>query len=310
MPKCSAPPFARRGAPDWRTHEANWPYHEHSEFWQVGRIIWHLQRIGRGPIALLLHGTGAGTHSWGPIIPHLQDTFSLITVDLPGHGYTTAPPGYRPSLSNMTKSIAVLLRELNLTPDLFVGHSAGAAIAIRLAVTVEKPPQLLVSVNGALRPFPGLMRMVAPITAKAAAFGGLASHLVARNASGTARVENLVRNIGSDPSKIDIKPYSILLQNRGHIQGALRMMAHWDLSGLPRDIQRLTAPTVFIAGANDRAVPPSVSERAAGQVRAGTYFELASLGHLAHEEAPDSIASLIKQAWDRRGSKRENAQTA
>lgn len=310
MPKCSAPPYARHGGADWRTHGSSWPLNEVSEFRQVGRFVWHVQRTGVGPTILLLHGTGAGTHSWAPLLPCLQDAFDLIAVDLPGHGFTVTPQGFTPSLRNMSRALISLLDDLDLVPEIVVGHSAGAAIALSMAAMQPKPPRMLFSINGALKPFPGFMRMVAPMTAKAIAFGGVASYLVSRNASSFARVRNLVKSIGSDPDHIDIAPYSILLQNRGHIQGALRMMAHWDLSTILRDCRGLTVPTVFIAGDSDQAVPPSVSEDAARQVQHGIYLELPGLGHLAHEEAPDTVAQIVRQNWNNYLAKKESAQNA
>lgn len=310
MPQCSAPPYARHGGADWRAHGSSWPLHETSEFRQVGRFVWHVQRTGSGPTMLLLHGTGAGTHSWAPLIKRLQDAFSLIAVDLPGHGFTVTPRGFTPSLPNMARALNELLKDLDLVPDIVVGHSAGAAIAIHMAATQADPAKMLFSINGALKPFPGLMRLIAPVTAKAAAFGGVASYFVSRNASGVSRVRNLVKSIGSDPDQVDIAPYSILLQSRGHIQGALQMMAHWDLSTILRDCRRLEMPISFIVGGSDQAVPPRVSEHAAGQAQRGTYLELPGLGHLAHEEAPDKVAALIRQNWDRDAADKERAQDA
>lgn len=299
MPQSTVAPYARHGGPDWRTNGTNWPNKEASEFWRAGGFVWHVQRTGSGPTMLLLHGTGAGTHSWAPMVAHLKQDFRLVAVDLPGHGFTGTPRGFRPSLPNVADALGALLKDLDLEPDIYVGHSAGAAIVLRMAAVQETAPRLLISLNGALEPFPGLMRMIAPITAKAAAFGGLASYLVSRNASGESRVRNLVRSVGSDPEKVDIAPYSVLLQSRGHIQGALRMMAHWDLSTIVRTYKKLDLPVTFIAGAKDRAVPPSVSRQAAGQALRGTYLKLPDLGHLAHEEAPEIVATLIQEEWVR-----------
>ena len=200
----------------------------------------------------------------------------------------------------MSAEVAKLIKEMQLSPAMIIGHSAGAAIALHLIARLPQTPELLVSINGAFEPFDGVMQFIAPIAAKAATFGGLAAWMVSRNSANVAGVRRLVSNIGSDPDLVNPSPYSLLLQKRSHVQGALRMMAHWDLSRLLCDSAQLDTPILFLAGTADQAVPHAVSQRAAGRMRAGTYLEFQALGHLAHEEAPDKIASAILDHWDRR----------
>lgn len=299
MPQLQRPPQARHGAPNWSNEGKDWPHRGDSAFWQVGSTIWHVQRRGSGPQALLLHGTGAATHSWAPILNQLAERFDTISLDLPGHGFTQVRRGFRPSLPNMSAEVAKLVCEMELSPSLIVGHSAGAAIALHLIDQLQTPPELLVSINGALEPFEGAMQFIAPIAAKAATFGGLAAWMVSRNSANVKGVRRLVTNIGSDPDRVNPVPYSLLLQKHAHVQGALQMMAQWDLRALMRDQAALQVPVLFLAGAEDQAVPSAVSKRAAGRMQAGTYVEFEALGHLAHEEAPDQVTAAILDHWDR-----------
>ncbi|MEL7218531.1 MAG: alpha/beta fold hydrolase BchO [Pseudomonadota bacterium] len=299
MPRLQRPPRARPGAPNWSSDGKDWPHREASTFWQVGSTVWHVQRRGTGPQVLLLHGTGAATHSWAPILDHFASRFDTISLDLPRHGFTQVRPGFRPSLPNMSAEVAKLIREMALSPSMIVGHSAGAAVALHLTDQLETTPELLVSINGALEPFEGVMQFIAPIAAKAATLGGLAAWMVSRNSANVAGVRRLVTNIGSDPDLVDPLPYSVLLQKRAHIQGALQMMAQWDLRALMRAQANVRVPVLFLAGVEDQAVPRAVSERAAGRTQNGTYLEFEALGHLAHEEAPDRVAAAILDHWDR-----------
>ncbi|MGB3625150.1 MAG: hypothetical protein WA989_04965, partial [Henriciella sp.] len=143
------------------------------------------------------------------------------------------------------------------------------------------------------------MQTIAPAIAKAATFGGVAAWMVSRNSASRAQVRRLVTNIGSDPDRVDGESYSTLLRRQGHVQGALMMMAHWNLSTLKRDCERIHIPAVYIAGAADKAVPPRISKEAAGRTPQGSYLELEALGHLAHEEAPETVANVIRGEWDR-----------
>lgn len=50
---------------------AGWPQRDHSRALRVGPIDWHVQVAGRGPVLLLLHGSGASSHSWSDLLPRL-----------------------------------------------------------------------------------------------------------------------------------------------------------------------------------------------------------------------------------------------
>ncbi|MFM2427858.1 MAG: hypothetical protein RL707_1685 [Pseudomonadota bacterium] len=77
---------------------------------------------------LLLHGTGASTHSWRHLIPLLRDHYTVIAIDFPGHGFTSMPHDSDVatlfSISGMTAGVAELLTQIQLKPDIVVGHSA------------------------------------------------------------------------------------------------------------------------------------------------------------------------------------------
>ena len=77
-------------APRW-THEGrDWPNATASRFVAAGGVKWHVQVMGQGPVALLLHGTGSATHSWRDLAPLLARDFTVVAPDLPGHGFTSA----------------------------------------------------------------------------------------------------------------------------------------------------------------------------------------------------------------------------
>lgn len=291
--RLEAPPRPRRTAPDWSVEGADWPHRDHSLFYRVGGHVWHVQRMGEGPIALLLHGTGASTHSWAGLMPCLAERHDVIALDLPGHGFTQAPAGQRPSLENMCKAIGRLIAALEIAPRLIVGHSAGAAIAVRLTQALAVGPEHLVSINGALKPFPGLAGLIAPTMARVLTLGGVAAHVFAQGASDRGRVERLLHQTGAAPPAESVDCYTALLRRPGHVAGTLNMMANWDLSGIEPALKRTDLPVLFLAGASDETVDPGEAKRLAALVPHGTARILEGLGHLAHETNPQAIDTEI-----------------
>ena len=73
---------------DFARDGADWPLREASRFVEAGGLRWHVQTLGEGPPALLIHGTAGATHSWRGLAPLLARDFRLVAPDLPGHGFT------------------------------------------------------------------------------------------------------------------------------------------------------------------------------------------------------------------------------
>jgi len=292
-PTAPAERVARSSAWSWEHDGRDWPNREASRFVTAGGLRWHVQRLGQGPTLLLLHGTGASTHSWRDLAPRLAARFTVVAPDLPGHGFTApAPPG-QATLPGMARALAALLQALDLAPQCAVGHSAGAAILARAALDGLIHPRLLVSLNGALLPLLGLPGRFFSPAARLLAAAPFTPRLFAWRAEGKGAVERLVNGTGSLLDARGIELYRRLVRRPEHVAGALQMMAHWDLAPLERDLPRLETTLALVVGSNDLTVPPVHAQRVKRLVPGATVITLPGLGHLAHEERPDDVAGLI-----------------
>lgn len=272
----------------------DWPNRDASRFVRAGGLEWHVQMAGAGPVLLLLHGTGAATHSWRGLLPLLARHFTVVAPDLPGHGFTDAPAANRLSLPGMARAIQTLFWTLDLQPVLAAGHSAGAPILVRMALDGQLAPRGLVGLNGALLPLGGMAgQMFSPLAKLLTGLPGLPD-LFAWRARDPKVVERLLAATGSRIDAEGVRLYQRVVTRRDHAAAALGMMAHWDLPSLTGAFARIDIPFLLIAGENDKTVPPSQSEQVAAQVQHGRYVGLPDLGHLAHEEDPAAIAALIE----------------
>lgn len=279
--------------PDWTRDGARWPHRNASRFVEAGGLRWHVQIMGKGPVVLLIHGTGAASHSWRGLMPLLAERCQLVAIDLPGHGFTSAPRTAGFALPAMAAGIGQLLGLLAVKPALVVGHSAGAAIAAQLALTgVTDGP--IVAINGALAPFPGAAKLIFPTMAKALFLNPIVPRLFSLQGQSRTLVRNfLERSTGSRVDDEGARLYQLLFARSDHCAAALGMMACWDLDALDRRLDALAVPLLLLAGDRDAAVPPSVSERVAKRLPHAQVMRLPGLGHLAHEEAPDAVLAAM-----------------
>lgn len=281
------------GGPAWDRDGRDWPHRPYSSFPFAANMRWHVQRMGRGPTVLLLHGTGAATHSWRGLMPVMAEHFDCIAPDLPGHGFTATPGEDGLSLAGMARRIAGLLAALDARPCIIIGNSAGAAIAVRMALDGLAKPAGLIAINGALLPLAGVAGSIFSPLAKLLAGLPLVPWLVALRAEDRSLVERLLRGTGSAIDRRGIDLYTRLFSRRGHVAATLGMMAAWDLPGLARDLPSLQVPLGMLIGANDRTVPAAEQRRVVARLRHAECVALPGLGHLAHEEAPEVVAQAI-----------------
>jgi magnesium chelatase accessory protein len=273
----------------------DWPHREASQFVASGGLRWHVQRMGKGPPLLLIHGTGAASHSWRGLMPILARHYDVIAPDLPGHGFTQIPAGHVLSLPEMASDLAGLLAVLKVSPEIVVGHSAGAAILAQMCVAGQIAPKLLVSLNGAFLPYGGPAANFFSPLAKMLVANPLVPRLFAWQASAPGAVERLIGNTGSRIEPAGISLYRQLVCSPSHVAAALRMMANWQLEPLLKALPGLKPLLVLVAADNDVAVPPSVARRVRERHPGAIVENLHGLGHLAHEEKPQLIADLIER---------------
>lgn len=107
-------------------------------------------------------------------------------------------------------------------------------------------------------------------------------------------VQRLIDGTGSKIEPIGLALYGRLIRNSAHAAAALGMMANWDLQPLQRELPALKTSLTLVVGQNDRTVPPSESQRVCTLLPSAKLVSLPGLGHLAHEERPKEIATLIR----------------
>ena len=278
----------------WPADAQDWPLSTHSRLILHRPHRWHVQEIGDGPLILLIHGAGGATQSFRHLFPILAQTYRVIAVDLPGQGFTQLGAQQRCGLDHMAEDLLSLCRHEGWRPQLIVGHSAGAAIALRMWELGASPENGLVGINAALGNFKGVAGWLFPMMARALAVTPFSASVFAGTATRSS-VRNLIEGTGSKLHPEGLELYYRLAKDRAHVDATLSMMAQWQLDGLLARLPQIDTDVHLITGAADKAVPPQVSANAAARLPNARLTNLPDLGHLAHEEDAALIAKSILQ---------------
>jgi magnesium chelatase accessory protein len=243
---------------------------------------------------LLLHGTGSGNFSWRGLLPLLGEHFTVIAPDLPGHAFSSRGPEGALSLPGMSEGLRALMRQLDLTPQVIVGHSAGAAIGAHMVLShTSLARSTLIGLNPAWLPLPGVSSWLFGPAAKLAQLNPLSAWATAKMAAQPGAVARWIERTGSTLDAQGIDLYSSVLRNSGHVHGVLSMMAAWRLKPLAARLQHLRNPVYMAIAGNDQTVSPSLADDACQRMPHAQKIIQQGLGHLAHEQDPMGTAQWI-----------------
>jgi 3-oxoadipate enol-lactonase/4-carboxymuconolactone decarboxylase len=237
-------------------------------------------------------GPSLGTSAaalWGACAAGLNDAFDVVAWDLPGHGYNRAVPEEPFTMAELAAGV------LSVVDDVLTGRGepgarfwyAGASVggAVGLQLLLDAPSRLA----GAALLCTGA-RIGTPESWE--------ERVAQLRASGTVGLVPATAERWFAPGFRDREPDrgAALLRaladvsDEGYAQvcGAL---AAFDV----RDrLDRIAAPVLAIAGAEDAVTPAAGLEEVVRGVRRGTLVVLDGVAHLAPAEAPERVARLVR----------------
>jgi N-formylmaleamate deformylase len=97
-----------------------------------GITIHYLRTGGAKPPVVLLHGLMGSGARWTPLSRALEGEFDVVMPDSRGHGDSSAPP-YGYLYEDLASDVVGLIRELELSRPVLLGHSMGGMTAAVVA---------------------------------------------------------------------------------------------------------------------------------------------------------------------------------
>jgi pimeloyl-ACP methyl ester carboxylesterase len=251
----------------------------------VGNVILNYRIDGRGAEPLVcIHGVGSYLEAWGDVVQRLSDDFTILTFDLRGHGQSSKIKG-RYDIDEFVSETLALADHAGFQTFHLAGFSLGGLIAQRLALThLDHIRRLVLLSTVAGRTPDERERVLARLAALQAGEAGahynaslsrwLTEDFQARNPD---RIETLrQRNASNDPDCY---------------ASAYRVLAETDFGGL---LDQIRCPTLIATGEEDAGSNPRMAHYMHERIIGSQLRILPGLRHSILIEAPDLIATMMK----------------
>ena len=250
----------------------------------------YYEEKGEGPPILLIPPAGATASTWGALAGDLAGAGRVIAYDR--RGYSRSGGETVRSASEHVLDAAAVLEALEARPAVIVGTSAGAAIALDLAV---RRPDLVRAVVAHEAPWRAMRHL------SASGLGTLARvQWLAWRGRYPEAAETLLRYVYSysdGGSAWDAFPEQWRRAARENGRSVVADLKS-TMGGHPRakDLAKITSPFVCTYGSRSRSYMRSITRSLAQAIPTATVREIDGAAHAAPFDAPGNFAQVIVEA--------------
>jgi pimeloyl-ACP methyl ester carboxylesterase len=242
-------------------------------------------RCGNGLTIVLLHGVGMNKSIWAPEVNLLCENFDVLIYDMWGHGESDLP-NRELNLTDYTKQLVDLLKELEIASAVVAGHSMGALIALDFAIN---NPDACLGVCALNAVFNRSAEQSAAVKKRAAdlAAGGVSVNLS----------ETLERWFGQPGThefpEAEALAQDLLLEvNPTGYEAAYSVFAASDKAHL-NSLPNLSIPSLFFTADGDPNSTPEMSLAMAALAPNGSSKVLTGHRHMMTLTAPEEVSATL-----------------
>lgn len=243
----------------------------------VNELVVSYSKVGTGPVAVLLHGWADSQHTFKQLSQHLQQNYTVVTVDLAGFG-SSQPPAKGWGLTEFAKHLQMALQKIAIMPNditLLIGHSNGGAVAIRaLAKGYLHPKKLVLIASAGIREG-STKKSVIKGTTKVAK---VASYALPRGMRGRLRAK-FYSQVGSDYLVAE------------HMQASFKKIVKDDIQA---DAEHIAIPTCIIYGELDTATPVRYAQLLHSLITDSQVHVIQNADHFVHQQYADQVYQYIR----------------
>jgi pimeloyl-ACP methyl ester carboxylesterase len=242
---------------------------------------------------ILVHGFAASAHAWRPWIDRLAEDYRLVAIDLPGHGLTQTPAGYRATLEGNADLVEAIAAHLGIDRFVLAGNSMGGTVSLAYAMEHSRRLQGLVLVSPAGWP-------VANGGGPPGAFALLnneAGRFVLKLLDPRIVVGGGLKSAYVDEALVTdavIDRYAELAMGEGHRDVLLTQNSQPAQPWTRASFAAIRTPTLVMVGEKDALIPPASGRAIARAIPDAYLVTYPEGGHLPMEQLPDETVAHLR----------------
>jgi 3-oxoadipate enol-lactonase len=252
-------------------------------------ISMNYELSGRGRTLTLIHGGGDNLNAWYNQIPVFSKKYLVLTYDVRGHGQTELPTG-EVNTKLWVDDLCALLKALNISETILVGHSLGGGIALNFILAYPDMAKALILSNSGLRPAPknedekNQMKAFTQKNVERLKKEGLENDVPSRLKA------MFSPGFAEKNPEVAEKYRSIFLQNK--LEGYSRVVEAMGIPDSSLNLKGITCPVLVIAGEHDPYVGPAAG-KSTQEAIPGAQLEVLPSGHAPEMECPQKYNETV-----------------
>ncbi|HZL01308.1 MAG TPA: alpha/beta hydrolase [Caulobacteraceae bacterium] len=246
-----------------------------------------------GPPLVMVHGFSASLQAWEPWVAILTPDYRIVTLDLPGHGLTRAPAGYKATIDRYADLTDDLAQRLKLGRYVAVGNSMGGGVAWDLALRRPSHLRGLVLVDSAGLSHRG-RRGDGPLIFRL--MRNPVGRALLRNLDSRPLIESGLKAAYVDPRLVTpalVDRYADLARAPGH-RDILLSIQGGDEGASAATLAGIHTPTLVMVGEKDALIPPADGKALAAAIPGAKLVVYPDAGHVPMEQIPARSAADLK----------------
>jgi pimeloyl-ACP methyl ester carboxylesterase len=271
-------------------------------FIDVDGLRIHVREAGppSAPRMLLIHGASSNLlELWTPFAEEFSPLHRVIAYDRPGLGYSERARRGGHSLASQAQCAARVLEQTGEARAIVIGHSLGAAVALRLALDHPHLVSGLVLVAPACNPYPGKPAWWARLSAMPVV-GDIFCNLIVPWLGPPMSAASIANNFWPAPVPVNYAEDAgvpLIFRPRAFRASAFDVCAsNTEFAAQQPRYAELFTPAVIITAEKDRVVSPKRHARAlASELPAAELVIAPDAGHMPHRLRTDLVIAAIRR---------------
>ena len=234
---------------------------------------------------LLIHGLGASTRVWDPVLPLLEEEREVLVLDMPGFGDAPGlPEGTPPTAANLATALHAECEQRGVERPHVAGNSLGAWVGLEMGRAGQAASVTALSPAGLWR------KPLGPRRRDTRAWARRARPLVAAALHVRRPREAMLSTFVAHPERVPLAAGRELvlgwIDSNGYDGANREMRTHlFEPEGYPEDV-----PVTIAWGELDHLVGPPKPERRPAGAR---FLVLPDVGHTPMWDDPELVARTL-----------------